>query len=377
MKRARRPIGLAMVLFLAVPLWADGPAVLKDVAVTGTPGQGRVSFAFSGDVRFSIEEGKNAVRVLFAHARPADAGVLARRASATGPVSHVAFQRPAADSIVAHIALAPGSTYRWVRPAGSSMLHVDVRGTAPARPVAAVRPQPAPAPRELKPVVEPSLSAPPTAAPSCIVDIPAIARRQVDEEAQYAAGSVRDGRAATVAFPPLGVALLSVVLSLVGTAGILALVRKMRPAHTGGTMPAAAAPVLPPAARPRPLVSMRPAPVEQEEEPGGEPDRIRALFAATAGDREAEEDTGRETSLQIARTFRRGSEEISLARKFHEQPAPSLTPAKMQTVLSRATTKTKRLHAARKMGVGRGEFDLAEKLSALAQTPVRKEDEEA
>ena len=71
-----------------------------------------------------------------------------------------------------------------------------------------------------------------------------------------------------------------------------------------------------------------------------EPERIRALFSAPMREEEPEEDFGRETSLQLARTFRRGSEEITLARKFHEHPTSPLTPAKMQTAMSRATTKT-------------------------------------
>ena len=107
-----------------------------------------------------------------------------------------------------------------------------------------------------------------------------------------------------------------------------------------------------------------------------EPERIRALFNAPVREEDPEEDAGRETSLQLARTFRRGSEEITLARKFHERPSPALTPAKMQTAMARATTKSQRLTAARKLGVGRGEFDLAEKLKALSQPPATNEEKQ-
>ncbi len=88
-----------------------------------------------------------------------------------------------------------------------------------------------------------------------------------------------------------------------------------------------------------------------------------------------EDDPGRETSLQLARTFRRGSEEITLARKFQEHTAPSLTPARMETVLAKATTSTQRLQAARKLGVGRGEFDLAAKLRSLHLAQGKKEEQ--
>jgi hypothetical protein len=101
----------------------------------------------------------------------------------------------------------------------------------------------------------------------------------------------------------------------------------------------------------------------------------RADLEQTLPDAGDEDDSGRETSLQLARTFRRGSEEITLARKFQEHTAPSLTPARMETVLAKATTRTQRLQAARKLGVGRGEFDLAAKLRSLHQAQGKKEEE--
>jgi len=101
--------------------------------------------------------------------------------------------------------------------------------------------------------------------------------------------------------------------------------------------------------------------VRSEEEARMLEDMIRT----STQDESEEEESGRETSLQMARTFRRGSEEIALAQRLHDQTAPVLTPGRMDTVLSHATTSGQRIQAARKLGVGRGEFDLALKLKSM------------
>jgi hypothetical protein len=96
--------------------------------------------------------------------------------------------------------------------------------------------------------------------------------------------------------------------------------------------------------------------------------------AADQEERLEEEDGDRETSLQLARSFRRGSEEITLARRLHTQPAAPLSVGKMQQMLARSTTQTQRLHAARKLGVGRGELDLALKLKTLRPASPKNEE---
>ena len=54
-------------------------------------------------------------------------------------------------------------------------------------------------------------------------------------------------------------------------------------------------------------------------------------------------------------------------RGFTTAATTALTPDRLNTVLSHATTPTQRVQAARKMGVGRGEFDLALKLKSMAE----------
>jgi hypothetical protein len=94
---------------------------------------------------------------------------------------------------------------------------------------------------------------------------------------------------------------------------------------------------------------------------------LEDLIRTSTQDEVPEDENARETSLQLARTFRRGSEEIALAQRLHDRGTSALTPDRLNTVLSHATTPTQRVQAARKMGVGRGEFDLAMKLKSMAE----------
>ena len=84
-------------------------------------------------------------------------------------------------------------------------------------------------------------------------------------------------------------------------------------------------------------------------------------------------DDEHETSLQLARTFRRGSEEIALARRMQDHVTPKISAARMEETLTHATTTDKRLQQARKLGVGRGEMELAMKLRTLRAAEKNKE----
>lgn len=371
MMYATRIAVLGSLLFLASASRAEETSVLNDVSSSVVGGHCRIAFEFTGDVRFSTEQGKNVVRIVFSRTRAASMQVLAKKVLGAGPVESITFQRPAFDSIIATLTLLSGSTYRCICPASGTELFVDVRGSAAVRqPVAAAKPvqvrtQPATPPPVA--VQEPA----PLASSSSLIDIPGVARRQMEQENMDDVRHADHATTDTPQRPTIPVLLISVSLSLLVTAIVLVLAgRAMRSAQ-----PVVVSAVPEPERAPQPLqVSRALAAYHEDDDMKPEPERVRALFSAPMREEEPEEDFGRETSLQLARTFRRGSEEITLARKFHENPTSPLTPAKMQNAMSRATTKTQRLTAARKMGVGRGEFDLAEKLKTLSQPPVKKEE---
>lgn len=374
-----RSVVVTMILGLSLG-WssvvdAQEMSVLNSVSTSVQGGRTRVAFQFAGDVRFSTEQAKNGVRIVFSRTRAASTPVLNRRLLNAGPLESIGFQRPAMDSIIAVLTFVNGSSYRCVCPASGNELYVEVNGSAAVRQPPAVKHAPVqPAPVVAAPP-QPGPEQPRNTTGSSLIDIPGVAKMQMEHETETetVAGPSRAGEPARWTMPVL--LAISILVSLAVTSVALMVVARMMRREP------APAPVV--AVTPAPAVSIaaqlsayQQASLLQEEEDEDddmkpEPERIRALFNAPVREEEQDEDPGRETSLQLARTFRRGSEEITLARKFHERPSPALTPGKMQTAMARATTKGQRLTAARKLGVGRGEFDLAEKLKAMAQPPSK------
>lgn len=370
---------LGSMLSWTSAMFAEESTVLKDVRTSVQGGHTRVAFQFSGDVRFSTEPIANGVRIVFTKTRAATPGALSRQVLNAGPLESVGFQRPAIDDLVAVLAFAPGSTYRCMCPASGNELYVDVRGSAAARVVVAPKPAPVRTAPAQAAVVPPAADgATGRTAGSALIDIPAVAKHQMDGEGSESGTRGRTaGDAGALSFPLL--VLVSVAVSLAVTAvALVVIVRMLRtvPEPVAATVPVATVPPAPPE-KVKAYQQYRVAMEADDDDMKPEPERIRELFGAPAREEEVEEDAGRETSLQLARSFRRGSEEITLARKFHERPSPALTPAKMQTAMARATTKTQRLTAARKLGVGRGEFDLAEKLKTMSQPPAKNEEGQA
>lgn len=377
---------LVLGVLLGVPAAAGAQdmAVLNNVSASVVGGHTRVAFQFAGDVRFSTEQAKNGVRIVFSRTRPASTPVLNRRVLTAGPLESIGFQRPAMDSIVAVLTFVPGSSYRCVCPASGNELYVDVNGSAAVRQAPQVKTAPvkqAPAPVVASQPRQQEPEQPRTASGSSLVDIPAVARMQMERE--NASDIRRSGATESLTMPVLVAVSVGVSLAITAVA-LLLLAAMMRRVPAPAPAPAQAQ-VASVAPRPNTTVaaqvkayrqSVLHEPDDEDDDMKPEPERIRALFNAPVREEEPEEDAGRETSLQLARTFRRGSEEITLARKFHERPSPALTPAKMQTAMARATTKSQRLTAARKLGVGRGEFDLAEKLKALSQPPATNEEKQ-
>ena len=416
-----RIAAVCVLLFAHGLLRADQTSVLKDVRIATQGGHCKVSFAFTGDVRFSTEQGKGTMRLVFSRVRPATAGTVLRRMVQSGPVESISFSRPAPDSLIATLVLAEGSTYRCVRPSTGNELYVDVNGrpgvrqmpsrtaaagTGSARATAKASAQAgavsgaaratSKAPAQTGAVTgaaratkdSPARGATtPLAAEtkrdgrtaqtstSTLIDIPAVAREQVELDGRAGAqqsASTSDPVSAPQTSKVLAL-LLSAGLSLFSTVMTVGIWYKMRqriaerkPAHP-------AAPAFREHTRPPALTE--PVDTRDEFEDTGDAGK-QELLAALMQDDIQEDDGGRETSLQMARTFKRGSEEITLARRFHEQGAVTVTSERMQSALSRATTKTQRLQAARKLGVGRGEFDLALKLKSMVHVQGKKEEEQ-
>lgn len=380
-RAAVRALAFAVLLLIGREVCAEEPSVLKHVRSSVRGGDCRVTFAFEGDVRFSSEQTGRSLRLVFPQTRPATAGAIVRKDLSSGPVHSIAFTRPGDGSLLATLTLAKGSSYRCVSPAGGQELYVDVHGEAGGRSAIAGSTEP----KEKQTAGVAGRGPERTGAGSSksthavgmnpneyspvkvsLIDIPAMAMSQVETESQETAPALASPpEAAQSSGLSAGMALLvSLFVSLVSTATALsawylmrrnALKRIVRHEVRKNAAPRAAA---------------RPAGEGETEYRGRSEEEARMLkdLIRTSTEEEIpEEEYGQETSLQLARTFKRGSEEIALAQRLHDHGAPALTPERLNTVLSHATTPTRRVQAARKMGVGRGEFDLALKLKSMAE----------
>ena len=383
---------------------ADQPSVLTDIRYGVSPACSRVTLVFGGDIRFSTDHGKSLVRLGFSRTRLAPSPRAARLRFSEGLVQNVVVRRVQGDSLSVAVTLREHTTYRCVQPSGGNELHIDVfpregmavssqavtrtppgdakapvvqspgitrtpaRGTAV--PDAATRtPGQGAAASVLHPtavtrVTAQNEAAEPEARERAIglIDVAAIARAQIETENRppdpRARTTQKRAAAPAEAGSPLLLIGLMTMVALTSGGFVFVIMRRT------GSVPARPAPsaAVPPQVHgpARGMVS----PVDEDLLQPGEQE-----YPAD------EEDGERETSLQLARSFRRGSEEITLARRLHAQPAAPLSVGKMQQMLARSTTQTQRLHAARKLGVGRGELDLALKLKTLRPaTPKNEED---
>ena len=419
-RTAVRAAAFAVLLLIGREVCAEQFSVLKYVRSSVRDGDCRVTFAFEGDVRFSSEQTKGSLRLIFPQTRPATAGTITRKDLASGPVQSITFSRAADGSLLATLTLARGSSYRCVSPAGGGELYVDVHGEAGGRSAiagssvpkqnraaaaaGAIASETSSEPARTRVAAAPAAKAPAagvrehdgpagvagrgtgrsaagqsTSAQAenpvpienspvkvSLIDIPALAMSQVETESQEISPAPSSAPEATQASGlSAGMALLiSLFVSFVSTATALGawyLMRRNAVRRTSRhTLPEDAA--------------LRAAALPVDEAETGyrgrseeEARMLNDLIRTSTQDEIPEDENERETSLQLARTFRRGSEEIALAQRLHDRGTSALTPDRLNEVLSHATTSTQRVQAARKMGVGRGEFDLAMKLKSMAE----------
>jgi hypothetical protein len=360
---------------------ASSTITLNDVRYSTEGGHSRVTLSFDGEVRYSPSLEGGVVRLGFSRTSVAVPMKARRQLLQNGLVTAISVTPLSNDSAVVAIMLQPGTTYRCVLPSSGNSLQVEVlpvNGRAAGREMlnsagrlasavkTVIRKTPAPPARASEPLTRP------TAAPaqakkdagtetmrtpaSTMVDIPAIAREQLHAEpaarTAYLASPPKESAGVS---PVAAVALSSLIAVLVTGTGIAVVLRLRNKAAKPTAPPSPVKPVLAP---PADEISSRP---------------HMGLDLIT--DEPVEDDESEfihDTSLQLARTFRRGSEEITLARRLHDRPTPQLSGPRMDETLSRATTQTQRLHFARKLGVGRGEMDLAVKLRTIRPAEKRE-----
>jgi hypothetical protein len=363
---------LVCALLLLVP-WkgsADQPSILKDVRYGVLPAYSRVTLVFGGDIRFSTDHGKSLVRLVFSRTQVAPSPQVTRLRFSEGLVQNVVVRRLPGDSLSVSVTLREHTTYRCVQPSGGNEVHIDVfpkEGMAVPAIVRAPAQGTAGSVRRLPAVIRApaqSVAAEPKLRERVagLIDVAAIARAQVEGENRPADPHARttEGPLPTpvkAGSPLLLIGLMAMVALTSG--GLVFFVMRLTGSTPVHRIPSSATTLQHPGHAGTTVSSAD----EEPRRTGDEEERLE------------EEDGERETSLQLARSFRRGSEEITLSRRLHTQPAAPLSIGKMQQMLARSTTQTQRLHAARKLGVGRGELDLALKLKTLRPASPKIEED--
>ncbi len=389
----------ALLLLVSWKGSADQPSVLTDIRYVVSPASSRVILVFGGDIRFSTDHGKSLVRLGLSRTRLAPSPRSSRLLFSEGLVRNVVVTRLQGDSLSVAVTLREHTTYRCVQPSGGNEVHIEVfpkegmgvpsqavtrapaRGTAapvvhlPASTGASAQAAagsavkspgitPASSQRMAGPAVKSPAVAPAIAQDRAIglIDVAAIVRAQVDAE-NRPANQPRQSMDGPVDAP----AESGSPLLLIGMMAMVALT-------SGGFVFVVMRRAVPVPVQPAPAAAL---PSQHHGQAHGmvSPTDEDQLPAGEQQDPGEEDDGERETSLQLARSFRRGSEEITLSRRLHAQPAAPLSVGKMQQMLARSTTQTQRLHAARKLGVGRGELDLAMKLKTIRPAPPKNEED--
>lgn len=361
------------ILGCLAPATAATSAQLTDVRYSALAGYSRVTLLFDGEVRYSRLTTDGVVRLGFSHTAVAIPLKARRQLLSTGLVTAISVVPLPGDSLVVSLMLRAGSTYRCLLPASGNALFVDVLPTggqtalprATSVPARGNVPPASLLPKRVVSGPRAAVKAPATGDPepgesraslSAMVDIPGIAREQVHAESGTAVVRMETGQPVQRTLSPLAMLGLSllVVFLLTGTGAVLTMAFRKKP-------PA-------PAARP---ATGRPAFAFEPPAYAGRDARDADLLVDEP-DVDDESQFQHETSLQLARTFRRGSEEITLAHRMHDRTTPQLSGARMEETLTHSKTPHQRLTFARKLGVGRGEMDLAMKLRAIR--PVEKKE---
>ncbi len=373
---------LGIVLWGIIPVPAAESATLTDVRYSAQAGYSRVILLFDGEVRYSPLGSDGVIRLGFSRTGIGIPMKARHQVLRSGHITRIDVTPLPGDSMVVALTVQAGATYRCILPASGNTLVVDVvpPGGQSAMPQWTGAPQedrvpaaPAPAKSIVTTVRVPArqtrdaaATVPAPKAPAIVelrpqsqpvVDIPGMVRDQVQAASAGMPSQRRTQQTVRATLTPMSALLISVVVALLLTGGSAALALAFR------RKPATAATPVQDAGKGR----------AAESPASTEPENARSTMPDPEPEESEDTDDEHETSLQLARTFRRGSEEISLARRMQDHVTPKISAARMEETLTHATTTDKRLQQARKLGVGRGEMELAMKLRTLRAAEKNKE----
>jgi hypothetical protein len=374
--RSFLPAGLACLI-----LW--GPALhggesrptLTAIRYAQQPAGSRLTLEFTGEVRYGFERGTD--RLVLSLPGTAlgtrwGTGTLAFR---DGLVRSVTTRRPATDSLVLVVAVVEGCRATLQRPPAGNVLLLEVARDpdapeasavrASARPKASTPPTPAAAEHAATKVARgPGATARETGKTSSPVDIAALARMQL-EGARPAAGTQgqtdtrtedaatsRETSVTTVSGrSDLLLAAGAAAVSIGTTIALLFLLRR-RAVRPAAEEPASA-----------------PEHLQEKVYRMPEPPELRPLFETPQTD-----DPGSlyDDQAQIARALRRGKGEVELALALKARTQPRANRQRLARVVEKPGSHAQRRTAARKLGIGVGEVELAVHLKNLQHRTTKE-----
>jgi len=332
--------------------------MLEGVHYSIQPGVSRLTMSFEGPIAYSSTTAGDRIVLCFGHTSVASPPGAARLAFKDGLVRSLTIDRMGVDSTRLTVVLREGTSYTMVRSAEKQLLSMDVvtRASGPAAASAPARPAPQ---RRTVPGKKPDQE-------SRLVDIPALARSEAADRGAQPAASAATAREESRRVTSLSPILLlgsMVGIALLGTLALLAVAAKkqigVRDAGAGSVRP-----VQPPTVQSPPREETRPAEPDETEDA----DQQEEMEPA-----ETDEPMIEGSSRQLAKMFRRGQEELQLVARLHAG-INNASGKKVARVCSSTSTRTQRAHAAKKLGIGRGEIDLVLHLQALAEERVKGEE---
>jgi len=349
-------------VFVGLAAWGclgfaqEGGPALVAIRHAPQPSGARVTLELAGEIRYTTTRTEHGLVLGFPRTRLAAGKDTRSMQFQSGPVRSVTSGRVGRDSVVVTVVLRDRATSTLTRPSAGNALYVDVTGD-PDAPVRAVKPAPvtpAAAPARAETRQQPGL-----------VDIAAVARAQVEERRKSpSATPVKDsGTAGTpegatpsdasLPFMNLAVFAAALLLSVCGTVAFLAVLHR-RTAKT------------PPAARGHRVELPQVAPPVQEP-----PVTTAIVDQAVPEDAEPMFDD----NTRMAKIFQRGKEEVNLAMSLRTRTAPRANSQRLAEVVRKHGSNMQRRTAARKLGVGVGEVELALHLKDMENRSKRKEGE--
>ncbi len=373
---------LGFMLWTITPVPAAESATLTELRYSVQAGYSRVTLLFDGEVRYSSLGSDGVVRLGFSHAGVGIPMKARHQVLRSGHVTGIDVTPLPGDSMVVALTVQAGANYRCILPASGNTLVVDVvpaggQSAMPQWTDASTEKRVPVAPAPAKSIVttvrvpvrqtrDAATTVPPPKAPAIVelrprlqpvVDIRGMVRDQVQAASAAMPQQRRAQQAVIATLTPASALLISVIVALLLTGGSAALALAFRRSPATPVAPA------------------RNAGKGYAEDTSafGERESARNTMQPAEPDACDETDDAHETSLQLARTFRRGSDEITLARRMQDHLMPKISAARMEETLARAATTDQRLQQARKLGVGRGEMELALKLRTLRAAEKKKE----